>query len=100
MRTDFLQSMRFSTGSKQTHLQRWMPIRVLVDLFSDASNIHRTTILVVIKDVSEKLLSSLMDCGWDTKMTIGDDIIMCLANILSIIFESYIVTLDTIESDV
>ena len=65
----FLQSMRPSTGSKQTHLQWWMPTHV-------PPNIHKTTTLFVFRDVSEKLLSSLMDCGCDTKVTIEDDIIV------------------------
>lgn len=90
MRTDFLQSMRPTTGSKQTHLQWWMPIHVLVDLFSEASNIHRTTTFFSFKDVSEGLLLSLMDAGWDTKVTIGNDIIKCIANCRSIVFRFHI----------
>lgn len=67
-----------------------MPIHVRVDLFSDSSNIHRTMTLSLFKDISEEFLSSLMDCGWDTKVTIGDDIIKCMVDRLSILFRFHI----------
>jgi len=69
LRLDFQNSMRPSTGSKQTHLSWFMPIGVFVDLFYIGNNMRRTNTMFVYDTVTEELCSSLMDKGWNTKIT-------------------------------
>ena len=69
MRLDFHNSMRPSTGSKQTHLSWFMPIGVFVDLFYIGDDMRRTNTMFVYDTVTEELCSSLMDKGWNTKIT-------------------------------
>jgi len=58
---NFLSSMKQSIGSKQTSLSWIMPFSVMVDLFAASSSIQKTWTLFVFKDLSEELLSSLID---------------------------------------
>lgn len=75
LRHDFQNSMRPNTGSKQTHLSWFMPIAVFIDLFSIGVDMHRTPTMFVYKHATAELCSSLMDGGWDTKITFGADVI-------------------------
>ena len=75
LRQDFHSSMRPTTGSKQTHLCWFMPIGVFVDLFFIGSNMHRTKTMFVYKHASDELCASLMDSGWDSKVTFGADVL-------------------------
>lgn len=90
MRLDFLASMKPSTGSKQTHLQWFMPIIVMVDLFSSASSIHKTKTLFVFKNATHELMLSVMDSGWDSKVTEGGDVVRCTVDLQSITFRFHI----------
>ena len=49
MRFDFLTSMKPNTRSRQTQLQWFMPITVMVDLFSCAENMQKTSTLLFSK---------------------------------------------------
>lgn len=66
---DFQNSMRPTTSSKQTNISWFMPIGVFIDLFYVATNMRRTKMMFVYKEVTEELCASLMDRGWDTKIT-------------------------------
>jgi hypothetical protein len=44
----------------------------------------------VFKDVTEELYSSLMDGGWDSKITIGANILKCTVKRESLIFRYHI----------
>ena len=90
MRADFLSSLKPSTGSRQTHLQWFMPVPVMVDLFSEAPNICKTTTLFAFPKVSDSLLSSLMDDGWDIKETDKVDLIKCTVDRKSLVFKFHI----------
>jgi hypothetical protein len=93
MRSDFRTSMKPTTGSRQTHLQWFLPIFVMVDLFSCASNIHKSKTQFAFKDVTEELMSSLMDKGWRETVTDGGDggdIIKCVVDLASIVFKFHI----------
>ena len=67
-----------------------MPICVMVDLFSVAPSIHRTPTLFVFKSVSDNLMSSLMDLGWNTKISMGDDVIKCVVDQQTVVFKYHI----------
>jgi hypothetical protein len=90
MRSDFLTSMKPQSGSKATHLQWFMPFHVMVDLFSVASNMHRTTTFFVFKEVTHNLMASLMDSGWDSKISVGDDVIKCSIDQQSLTFRFHV----------
>lgn len=90
MRADFQFSMKHDMGSRQTHLQWFLPVPVMVDLFAVASSIHRTPTLFVFKNVSKELLASLMDNGWDSKVIHGMDKIKCEVDHKSIVFRFHI----------
>ena len=66
---DFLNSMRPTIGSKQTYLSWFMPIGVFVDLFHVSTNMHRSNQMFIFKQVDEELCASLMDKGWNEKVT-------------------------------
>lgn len=91
LRSDFIASMKPNTGSRQTHLQWIMPITVMVDLFSCAQTIHRSKTLFVFKAVTEELMSSLMDKGWNSKVTMGGDVVRCTIDPATITFRYHIV---------
>lgn len=84
---DFRQVMKASTGSKFGRIQWFLPIHVFVDLFAVASAyVRKTPTLYVINQPCVKLLSSLMDPGWNEKIVIGEDIVKCLVSTPSISF--------------
>ncbi|KAG0596266.1 hypothetical protein M758_UG238500 [Ceratodon purpureus] len=91
LRCDFISSMKPNTGSRQTHLQWVMPITVMVDLFSCAQSIHRCKTLFFFKGVTEELMSSLMDKGWNSKVTMGGDVVRCTIDPATIMFRYHIV---------
>ena len=57
------------------HLQWFLPMHVMVDLFHVAQNLRRTPIMVVVSGPDEDLFLSLMDPGWDSTIHCGKDII-------------------------
>ena len=67
MAMDIAGAMKGGTGSKAAHVQWFMPIHVMVDLFVKADTMQCTTTMYVFKDPSPELFASLMDCGWDEK---------------------------------
>jgi len=68
-----------------------MPIGVFIDLFSAAwDNIHRTPTMFFFKNVSKDLCASLMDDGWDEKVTYGADVIKTVVHRPSITFKYHI----------
>lgn len=91
LRQDFQTSMRPNIGSKLTHLSWFMPIGVFIDLFSvSEEQMHRTPTLFVFKNVNEELCSSLMDQGWNNKVTIGADIIRTEVHLPSLNFRYHL----------
>jgi len=52
-----------------------MPIGTLINLFSIVEHMHKMPSMFVFKNMSEDLCFSLIDQGWDDKVTIGADII-------------------------
>lgn len=87
---DFQNAMRPNTGSSQTHLSWFMPICVFIDFFAVADTIQRTTSMWIFKNVSDALCQSLMDGGWDSKVTFGADAIKCTIARTSLIFRFHI----------
>ena len=90
MRSDFLTSMKPNIGSRQTNLQWFMPITVMVDLFSCTENMQKASTLFVFKNMTQELKSSLMDSGWDTKYTKGADTIRCQVDWATLVFKYHI----------
>lgn len=88
---DFAAAMKPTTGSKAAHIQWFLPMHVMVDLFATAGeNVRRTTTMYVFKDPSQTLLSDLMNPGWDEKVVIGQDITKCVVNRESIVFRYHV----------
>lgn len=90
LRLDFQNAMRPTTGSSQTHLSWFMPICVFIDLFAAAHTFQRTPTMWIFKEVSDQLCQSLMDGGWDSKVTFGADVIKCMVAKPSLIFRFHI----------
>jgi hypothetical protein len=88
-RNDFQVSMKPSVGSKVTHINWFLPIHVMVDLFAPAE-VYRTPSMFVFKQLNEESFSSLMDCGWDSKICVGMDIIKCIVDRSTVIFRYHI----------
>jgi len=89
---DIQLAMRPTIGSKQIHLSLFLPIHIFVDLFVVASGeMQRTPTMFVFKQlVRQELTNSLMDRGWSTKISIGDDHIKCIVDCASIVFHHHI----------
>jgi hypothetical protein len=90
LQEDILSSMKPNTGSRATHLSWFMPVAVMVDLFVVASNIRKTRTLFVFKDISTQLFNSLIDQGWDEKITIQLDQVKCTVDRNSLRFKYHI----------
>lgn len=90
-RTEFQYAMRPTTGNKQTHFSCFLPIHVFVDLFVVASsNVTRKPTMFVFKPVKKELTDSLMDQGWNIKVSIGVDHIKCTVDSTSLVFRYHI----------
>lgn len=74
-RVDFQSAMRPTTGSKNTHLSWFLPLCVFIDLFYVSDSIERTTAMYIVKFADDNLCSSLMDGGWDSKISTWVDIV-------------------------
>ena len=90
LRIDFHNVMKPATGSKRTHISWFMPLDVFIDLFAAAKSSYRTTTMWIFKNVNEELCQSLMDGGWNTKITIGADIIKCTVHKEPLVFRYHI----------
>jgi len=86
LRNDFHTTMKPLTGSHVTHLQRFMPIHVMADLFSMADSIQKTPTTFVFKNPSEELFNSLIDLGWSSKATINADTVRCTIDTKTVVF--------------
>ena len=70
--------MKATTGGSFAHVQWFMPMYIMVDLFANAANnLRRTTTLFILKFPTDELLGNLMDRGWDTKYHIEEDVVEC-----------------------
>jgi len=90
LRQDFLMSMKPTTRSRVTHISWFMPIAVMVDLFAYAPSIRRTKMLFVFREMLDELSNSLMDCGWQEKVVIGQDAIKCVLDPKTVLFKYHI----------
>ena len=73
------------------HVQWFMPMHIMVDLFANtADNIRWTTTLFFLKFSTDELLGNLMDQGWNTKYHIGEDIVKCIVIRPSIVFRYHV----------
>ena len=90
LRFDFQNIMKPNLSSKQSRLSWFMPIGVFVDLFSVAEDIHKTPNFFVFRHMTDDLCSSLMDRGWDCKITVGGDVIKCIIPQSSLLFRYHI----------
>lgn len=90
MAIDIAGAMKGGTGSKAAHVQWFMPIHVMVDLFAKADTMRRTATMYVFKDPSSELFASLMDCGWDEKWQRGQDIIKCIVSRDNMVFRYHV----------
>ena len=83
--------MKATIDGSFAHVQWFMPMHIMVDLFANiANNIWRTTTLFVFKFPMDELLGNLMDQGWDTKYYIGEDVVKCAVMRSSIVFKYHI----------
>jgi len=83
--------MRPSTSSKLTHLSWFLPIGVFVDIFHVAENrIKKTKVMWIIKDINDDLCASIMDKGWDLKITKAADVIKTVVHQQSLGFRYHI----------
>lgn len=90
-RLDFQNAMRPGTSSKLTHLSWFLPIGVFVDIFHVAENrIQKTKVMWIIKDVDDDLCASMMDKGWDLKITKAADVIKTVVHQQSLRFRYHI----------
>jgi len=85
MHHGFWSSMKPTVVSWSTHIQWFIHVYVVVDLFS-LTNWHWTPTLFVFKNLTEQSFKSLMDDGWDTKITIGSKIVKCVVHQTSLVF--------------
>ena len=84
-------AMKATNGGSFAHVQWFMPMHIMVDLFANAiDNIRRTTTLFVLKFPMDELLGNLMDRGWDTKYHIGEDVVKCVVIRSSMVFTYHI----------
>ncbi len=88
-RQDFRSAMKATVGSRATHIQWFLPVHVMVDLFS-GTTFHRTPTLFVFKNLDEDSFDSVMDKGWDSKVCLGADIIKCIIHRSTVIFRYHI----------
>ena len=77
---DIAAAMKAGTGSSAVHVQWFMPIHIMVDLFACADTIRRTKSMYIFNNPSAKLLCSLMDAGWDVKYVKGRDVLKCMVS--------------------
>lgn len=90
-REDMHNAMRPNTGSKQTHLSWFLPIHVFIDLFAIVvADMQKTNTMFVFKYVKDELTNSLMDKGWESKITIGADVIKTTVDQASMKFRYHI----------
>ena len=80
MSQDVVATMKGSTGSKVAHVQWFLPVHIMADLFAVADSIRCTSAMFLFRSPSALLLASLMDSGWDEKWQSGQDIIKCVVN--------------------
>jgi hypothetical protein len=83
-------AMKATTGSKVAHVQWFLPIHVMVDMFHRADSIRRTATMFNFGSPSDILLKSLMDPGWEEKHHIGQDVIKCVVTKNSMRFRYHI----------
>ena len=68
-----------------------MPLDVFIDLSAAARSRYRTTTMWIFKNVNDRrTLSISYGRGWNTKITIGADIIKCIVHKESLIFRYHI----------
>jgi hypothetical protein len=70
--------MKPHVGSKATHVRWFMPIIVLVDLFS-STQVYKTMTMYVFQNLSSACFIFLMDKGQDSKINSnsGGELIKC-----------------------
>lgn len=90
MAHDIAAAMKGGTGSKVTHVQWFLPVHIMADLFAVADDIRRTPAMYVFRSPSAALLASLMDPGWDEKWQSGQDIIKCVVSRGSVRFRYHL----------
>ena len=84
-------AMKATLGGNFAHVQWFMPMHIMVDLFGNATkSIWRTTTLFVLKFPMDKLLGNLMDHGWNTKYHIGEDVVKCIVIRSSMVFKYHV----------
>lgn len=79
---DVKNSLKMSTGSKTVRLSWFISLNIFVDFFSSV-NVHKTPTMFVCKNLSDSLLSELMDEGWDKR---SDGEIECRIKMSSMCF--------------
>lgn len=87
---DIAAAMKGSTGSSAVHVQWFMPVHVMVDLFASADSVRKTRSMYIFNEPSEELLCSLMDLGWDVKYEKGRDVLKCVVSHESIKFRYHL----------
>ena len=84
---EFAVVMKATIGGSFAHVQWFMPMHIMVDLFANAANnIRWIATLFVLKFPTNELLGNLMDRRWDTKYHIGEDVVKCIVIKPSIVF--------------
>lgn len=63
---DIQKSLKISTGSKNVHLNWFVPLSLFVNAFS-ITEVRRTPTLFICKNLSDDFFLEFMDKGWDQK---------------------------------
>ena len=87
---DIAAAMKGGTGSSAGHVQLFIPVHVMADLFACVDSTRRTTTMYIFNSPFAELLASLMDSGWDEKYEAGQDVIKCVVSHASIGFRYHI----------
>ena len=90
MRLDFRSALKFSTGSRRSHLQWFLPLHVFVDLFASAPTRTRSPTLYTICDIDNVVFGDLMGARWDQKTMDCIDVIRYTVNHPSVWFRFHI----------
>ena len=87
---DIAAAMKGGTGSSVVHVQWFMPVHMMVDLFACVDSIRKTRSMYIFNEPSEQLLCSLMDARWDMKYEKGQDVLKCVVSCDSMKFRYHL----------
>jgi hypothetical protein len=88
---DIAAVVKCGTGSKAAHVQWFLPIHVMTNLFAVAENVRRTQTMYKFTYPLDALFRSLLDDGWNTKYQIGQDQLKCVVSRNTVVFRYHVI---------